>query len=185
MKTKLIVIWIGLVLLAGMCLFPPFPTKITKNSCNEFTSDKVGRTQVEEGKYCKDWKPSYGDSGIKNLFLFSTPETSNADSVGMDTNKNSSSYGYTMITRSNRIYMDDYKYSVKDYKVLTLKRLVRVDYVYTYIGSIDYSRLALQVLTLLALTGAVLITVLLLEQRKELEALQEAEQSKEFEEEHV
>ena len=81
--------------------------------------------------------------------------------------------------------MDDYKYSVKDYKVLTLKRLVRVDYVYTYIGSIDYSRLALQVLTLLALTGAVLITVLLLEQRKELEALQEAEQSKEFEEEHV
>ena len=185
MKTKLIVIWIGLVFLAGMCLFPPFPTKITKNSCNEFTSDKVGRTQVEEGRYCKDGKPSYGDSGVKYLFLFFTPDTSIADSVGMDTNKNSSSYGYTMITRSNRIYMDDYKYSVKDYKVLTLKRLVRVDYVYTYIGSIDYSRLALQVLTLLALTGAVLITVLLLEQRKELEALQEAEQSKEFEEEHV
>ena len=81
--------------------------------------------------------------------------------------------------------MDDYKYSVKDYKVLTSKRLVKVDYIYTYIGSIDYSRLALQVLALLALTGVVLITILLLEQRKELEALQEAEQSKEFEEEHL
>ena len=183
MKTKLIVIWIGLVLLAGMCLFPPFPTKITKNTCTEFTSDKVGWTQVEEGKYCKDWKPSYGDSGVKYLFLFTTPDTSNADSVGMDTNKDSSSYGYTMITRSYRIYMDDYKYSIKDYKVLTLKRLVKVDYVYTYIGPIDYPRLGLQVLALLALTGAVLITVLLLEQRKELEALRKA--AKEFEEEHV
>ena len=157
-------------------LVSTIPHKITKNTCTEFTSDKVGWTQVEEGKYCKDWKPSYGDSGVKYLFLFTTPDTSNADSVGMDTNKDSSSYGHTMITRSNRIYMDDYK-------VLTLKRLVKVDYVYTYIGPIDYPRLGLQVLALLALTGAVLITVLLLEQRKELEALRKA--AKEFEEEHV
>ena len=69
MKTKLIVIWVGVFLLVGMCLYPPWISKIQ----HERTIEKLGSThEMLKGYILGDYPAVIRQYS----FLFSPPKNS-------------------------------------------------------------------------------------------------------------
>ena len=171
MKTKLIVLWVGAILLTGMCLFPPSPTKTAIWTCAEMKEGSYGKYRVCIGPI----ENLYDEKGYTNQFNFLFfPNIYDFDFVGSLTDDDVEFW-----RREGRGLKDGYtdyqRYSYKDH---------RWKVVWNTIGPINYPRLGLQFLAVFPLLGVIYFTLSQLEIKKELKELRQAVKAKKSKEEN-
>ena len=142
MKTKLIIIWVGAVLLVGMCLYPPWhiktkmSVKITGVKLESVDKRLLGILKGKERKPLKRYKYSFLFSPPKEEFE-TIKEKIKTNIEGKEKIKRKFSYDVNISNRTK----------------------------------IDRTRLGLQLLVGIVLIGGALFTLSVLEKNKELEVL--------------